>query len=135
MRFRYRRLTAHRDPHAVAELRAELSQGDSPGDDLNAAMRAEMEAPRQIIAVESQGTLEEIEELLRTRRLLPSDLVVSRGNWTTFSEAPEFFEFCANLGDSAVRKGFGGLFFIFLQACSRAIAFLVNLIFRYRTKW
>lgn len=124
MRFRYRRLTAHRDQAAISDLQTHLA-----GDDLDAMLCAEVDAPRKVIAAESEGNLDEIEELLRAGELSPSDLVLSGGLWTTFSNAPEFFELCSELEKSQPFSSHrNGRFSTIIEVCRRAALFLVRVV-------
>ena len=134
MNFRYRRLKASRDAQAVAELRAEFSESSTaPGDDLDAAVRAERSAPLKVDAVEAEASLEELEELLRARKLTPGDLVFSNGAWTTFADAPEFFELCSDLGDVRTKhRGLMGALDLLFRGLFAAISTLLNAVFRYR---
>lgn len=112
MTFRYRQLKASRDAEAVESLRTQLVEAATSREERREATgRAEAEAPLQVEATEGEGSLAELEALLRERTLMPSDLVFSNGGWTTFADAPEFCDLCAELGDSrAFGQGLGSIF-------------------------
>ncbi|MFO0599793.1 MAG: hypothetical protein U0228_31080 [Myxococcaceae bacterium] len=130
-RFRYRQLTAVRDPEAVAAMKADFqSQAIRPRDYAAAGARAEDEAPKAVLANESQGTREEIERMLREGELMPSDLVYSGGGWTTFEQSPDFFEACEGVTDTralgqnvgAIFKFLGGALLVIVVIILRVLA-------------
>lgn len=132
--FRYRRLIASRDAEGVAALRGHYSRNStSPSDDIDAAMRAEAEAPLKVDAVEGEGSQEELEALLRARKLMPGDLVFSNGAWTTLADAPEFFELCADLGDSRARgQGFASTASFVFKGLAGAFTALLRAVVGYK---
>jgi hypothetical protein len=98
--YRYRRLQSRRDAHAVAELSAQRLGSfllASPGRTLAARLGAEVEAPREVVAAEGEASHRELVIWLHDGRLQLSDLVHSQRGWTTFAEAPEFFDDCEDL--------------------------------------
>lgn len=105
-RFRYRHLTAVRDPEAIAAMKDDFRrQAIRRSDYVTAGARAENEAPVQVLADESEGSLEEITRMLQEGELMPSDLVFSNGSWTTFDQSAEFFEACEGQVDTRAQWG------------------------------
>jgi hypothetical protein len=118
-KFRYRQLTAVRDAEAVAAMKADFqAQAIRPREYLAAGARAEDEAPKAVLANESEATHDELTNMLRSGELMPSDLVFSHGAWTTFEQSAEFFEACEGVTDTRARG----------QALGPIIRFVVGLI-------
>ncbi len=117
--FRYRQLKAVRDPEAVAAMKADFqAQAIRPREYFSAGVRAEDEAPKAVLADESEATHEQLTSMLRSGELMPSDLVFSHGAWTTFEQSAEFFEACEGVTDTRARG----------QALGPIIRFVVGLI-------
>ena len=96
--FRYRCLVSRRDPDAVAYTRQAIRQADYSSRE--ATSRAELEAPLAVDATEGETSQVELIRMLRSGALVKSDLVFSRGGWTTFADSMEFGELCWELRDS-----------------------------------
>ncbi len=130
-RFRYRQLNAVRDPEAIAAMKADFQAEANDFDDYAiAGTRAEFEAPKAVIANESEGTREQLERMLREGELMPSDLVFSGGGWTTFDQSPDFFEACEGLTDARARGHKMGAIFRFLAVAVLVIVFVILLLAR-----
>ncbi len=100
--FRYRKLITSRDAAAVHEVTVLLAaEARRTGKRVsNAGNQAEWEAPQAVDATEGTASTHELEAMLRSGQLQPSDLVQFDNSWTTFREHPAFAELSAGLIDT-----------------------------------
>lgn len=100
-RFRYRLLQLRRTSEAVRQNTRPM-RGWEAG---NLAFRY-VGVVDEVDAQESEATHAELVRWLRNAEVMPSDLVLSpRAGWTTFKEAPEFYEACEGLVDQREFEG------------------------------
>ena len=59
---------------------------------------------QQVAAEEGEASAPALEQLLKAKALMPTDLVFSHGQWRSFEDAPEFSDLCRGLVDTRALK-------------------------------